>query len=73
MKRDPLFEPGASGSDERLLDAYKAAKARHDAAIEALTRSSKWRRSPDPELLKRQAEAAMGEFQALSALRNSRS
>lgn len=61
-------EAGVNGR-EPLFAAYRAAKARHDAAIAALKGATRARRAPDPELVRAQAEAALEEFDALAALR----
>jgi hypothetical protein len=55
-----------------LFEAYRAAKARHDEAIAAIKRASTGRRTPDPELIRAQAAAALEEFDALAALRGAR-
>ena len=52
-----------------LIEAYRTAKAEHDAAITALKQAANSRVPPDPELVRRQAAAAMAEFEALAALR----
>jgi hypothetical protein len=55
-----------------LFEAYRAAKARHDAAIHALKAASNGRKPPDPELVKRQVEAARDEIAAFDELRSVR-
>lgn len=61
---------GAAAADrEPLFAAYRAAKARHDEAIAALKRATRARAQPDAELVRAQAEAALEEFDALTALR----
>lgn len=62
-------EVAASPDVEALYEAYRAAKARHDAAIAALRAASNGRTPPDPELIRRQAEAAVDEIDALAAVR----
>jgi hypothetical protein len=52
-----------------LFEAYRAAKATHDAAIHALNAALKSGQPPDPELVRRQIEAATKEIAALDALR----
>jgi hypothetical protein len=52
-----------------LFEAYRAAKATHDAAIHALNAALKSGRPPDPELVREQIEAATREIAALDALR----
>ncbi|CAN7394805.1 hypothetical protein LJR219_002434 [Phenylobacterium sp. LjRoot219] len=52
-----------------MFAAYRAAKAKHDEAIAALKRATRARLAPDPELVRAQAEAAVGEIDALTALR----
>ena len=52
-----------------LFEAFRAAKAKHDAAIRALWGAPKGRGSPDPELVRRQVEAVQEEIAALEALR----
>ena len=59
----------ASPDAEAVYRAYREAKARHDAAIAALKASSGRGVAPDPELVRRQAEAAVDEIEALSAVR----
>lgn len=59
----------ASPDAEALFLAYRAAKARHDAAIGALKQATYGRTPPDPELVRRQAEAALEEIDALTAVR----
>jgi len=71
--------PGAPGGQpsseaavadrEPLFAAYRAAKAKHDEAIAALKRATRVRASPDPDLVRAQAEAALEEIDALTALR----
>ena len=61
-----------SSDQEALFEAYRAAKARHDEAIAAIKRASTGRRTPDPELIRAQAAAALEEFDALAALRGAR-
>ncbi len=58
-----------SGEHDHLFEAYRTAKARHDAAITALKQASTGRSRPDPELVRRQAAAALEEFEAMAALR----
>jgi hypothetical protein len=58
-----------SGEHDQLFEAYRAAKARHDDAIAALKQASNGRSRPDPELVRRQAAAALEEFEAMAALR----
>jgi hypothetical protein len=59
----------ASPDAEAVYRAYRDAKARHDAAITAL-RAAAGRGAPaDPELVRRQAEAAVEEIEALAAVR----
>lgn len=68
-------EEGPATDDRRLMDreplfaAYRAAKARHDEAIAALKQATRARIAPDPELVRAQAEAAVEEIDALTALR----
>lgn len=52
-----------------LFEAYRQAKARHDAAITALKQASTGRTPPDPGLVQAQAAAALEEFEAMAALR----
>jgi hypothetical protein len=52
-----------------LFEAYRIAKARHDVTIEALKQAARWREPPDADLVKRQAEAACEEIDALIAVR----
>lgn len=59
----------ASPDAEAVYRAYREAKARHDAAIAALRASSGRGVPPDAELVRRQAEAAVEEIDALSAVR----
>lgn len=61
---------GPAPDAESLFLAYRAAKARHDAAIAALKQATFGRKPPDPELVRRQAEAALEEIDALTAMRN---
>ena len=69
-------EPAPGGEDARspdveaVYEAYRAAKARHDAAIAALKGATTGRTPPDPELVKRQAAAAVAEIEALAAVRD---
>ena len=65
----PAGEAAALPDAEAVYEAYRAAKARHDAAIAALRAASSGRTPPDPELIKRQAEAAVEEIDALAAIR----
>lgn len=59
----------ASPDAEAVYHAYREAKARHDAAITALKANSSRGTAPDPELIRRQAEAAVEEIEALAAVR----
>lgn len=59
----------ASLDAEAVYRAYREAKARHDAAIAALRAAAGRGVAPDPELVRRQAEAAVEEIEALSAVR----
>lgn len=54
---------------EPLFAAYRAAKAKHDEAIAALKRATRARTAPHPDLVRAQAEAALEEIDALTALR----
>jgi hypothetical protein len=67
--RSPAGEAASSPDVEAVYEAYRAAKARHDAAIAALKGATSGRTPPDPELVKRQAEAAVAEIEALAAVR----
>jgi hypothetical protein len=58
-----------SPDTESLFLAYRAAKAKHDAAIAALKQATYGRAPPDPELVRRQALAALEEIEALTAVR----
>lgn len=58
-----------SANLEALFETYRIAKARHDVTIEALKQAARWREPPDADLVKRQAEAACEEIDALIALR----
>jgi hypothetical protein len=60
---------GASPDAEAVYRAYRDAKARHDATITALKAAAGRGSSPDPELVRRQAEAAVEEIEALAAVR----
>ena len=51
-----------------LFEAYRVAKARHDEAIRALKGSPEGWDTLDPELIRRQVEAAREEIAALDAL-----
>jgi hypothetical protein len=51
-----------------LFEAYRAAKARHDESIRALKGTLRSWEAPDPELVRRQVEAAREEIAALDAL-----
>jgi len=64
----PPNEPAALDR-EPLFAAYRAAKAKHDAAIDALKQATRARRTPDADLVRAQAEAAVEEIDALAALR----
>jgi hypothetical protein len=55
-----------------LLKAYRAAKAKHDALIADVKRATTGRARADPEMLRRQASAALEEYAALAALRGQR-
>ena len=61
---------GQSPDAEAVYHAYREAKARHDAAIAALKAASGRGVTPDPELIRRQAEAAVDEIEALAAVRD---
>lgn len=65
----PVAEAASSPEIEAAYLAYRAAKAKHDAAIAALRAATLGRAPPDPELIQRQAEAAVEEIDALSAVR----
>ena len=60
--------PASSPETEAVYEAYRAAKAKHDAAISALKGAARGPTPPDPELIRRQAEAAVQEIDALSAV-----
>jgi hypothetical protein len=61
---------GAARPDaETVYRAYREAKARHDEAIAALRAAGARGVAPDPELVRRQAEAAVEEIEALAAVR----
>ena len=64
----PAHEPAAADR-EPLFAAYRAAKAKHDEAIAALKRATRARTAPHPDLVRAQAEAALEEIDALTALR----
>jgi hypothetical protein len=51
-----------------LFEAYRSAKARHDAAIAALREAAACGAQPDPEQVRAQAAAAVEEFEAMAAL-----
>lgn len=65
-RRRGTVKPVAASDAELALEAYRAAKAKHDAAITALKAASGGQ--TDPELIRRQAEAAAEEIDALSAV-----
>jgi hypothetical protein len=50
------------------FETYRAAKAKHDEAIRALKGTLRGWEAPDPELVRRQVEAASEEIAALDAL-----
>lgn len=65
-------EAGASAASpdaEAVYRAYREAKARHDETIAALRAAGSRGAAPDPELVRRQAEAAVEEIEALAAVR----
>jgi hypothetical protein len=62
-----LHSPAPSDLDD-LFEAYRTAKARHDAAIADLREAGACGATPDPELVRAQAAAAVEEFEAMAAL-----
>lgn len=65
-----MAQPASPSDAEAIFEAYRAAKAKHDAAVAALEAAAAGAASsPDPELIRRQAEAAVEEIEALSAVR----
>jgi hypothetical protein len=65
-RNDRVGDPAPA--PDLLFEAYRAAKARHDEAIRALKGSLEGWSTPDPELVRRQIEAAREEIAALDAL-----
>ena len=67
---EPAADARREPDREPLFAAYREAKAKHDEAIAALKRATRARTAPDPELVRAQAEAAVEEIDALTALRS---